>query len=90
MPLIELGPVAARTRCDGLVLSGQVEPAPHVLAQELPALVSSVSVPVFLGGRTASRYREDIEKAGAIPLGEDLVLGLKSVRDTLEQYKPRR
>ena len=89
MPLAELAPVAARTRCDGLVLSGSVEPAPHVLAQALPALVSSVSVPVFIGGRTAGRCREALDRAGAIPLGEDLVLGLKTVRHTLE-HKPTR
>jgi methanogenic corrinoid protein MtbC1 len=79
MPIEELPAVARRTHCQAIVLSGSVEPWRDVLERQLGELVSAVRSPVFVGGRTAVRHAETIQQAGAIPLGDDIVLGLKAI-----------
>jgi hypothetical protein len=50
---------------------------------ELPPLVESLDVPVFIGGRTSVAHRDEIVRAGARALGSDIELGLKRLGEIL-------
>lgn len=84
MPLVELPLAVSRSRSDGVVLSCMVEPAPIILSQELPTLVSHLTVPVFVGGKLSIRYRDAIMKAGAVALGEDLHQSMKRIDNAMK------
>jgi DNA-binding transcriptional MerR regulator len=77
MPLEQLPGVMQRKTCDGVVLSGASRPARGILDKDLPALVGQTAVPVFVGGRIATRHQEKIEAAGAICLSESIGTGLR-------------
>jgi len=79
MPLEELPIVVRRAKCDAIVLSGAIEPSETVIKKQLPDLVQSCHVPVFVGGITATLCANEIEAAGAKPVGNDLVHGLRDV-----------
>jgi len=76
-PLPELARVAAKTQSDAIVLSGAVQPGEAVLSRDLPKLVETVSIPVFVGGQASVLAADAIGKAGAEALGQDMELGLK-------------
>jgi len=82
MPLADLPLAAKRSQSAAIVLSGSVEPDAQMLAEQLPALVAAAGVPVFIGGLTAVRRRDEIVAAGAVPLGNDIVHGLQRIGDT--------
>jgi len=83
MPLAELGYAARRAQAEAIVLSGSIEPGAGLLAHELPGLVRSAGVPVFVGGRTSVRARDEIVAAGAEPLGADIASGLRRLGEAL-------
>ena len=83
MPLAGLAAAAQRSRAAAIVLSGAIEPRPALLADELPALVASAGVPVFIGGPRSVRDGEEVIAAGAQPLGEDIPHALKRLGDAL-------
>ena len=70
-PLDEVIHAQQQARCDGVVLSGAVDPTPTTLA-ELGTLVREAGVPVLVGGQVAIRHEAAIRAAGARPLGTDL------------------
>ena len=70
-PLDEVASAQARARCDGIVLSGSVDPTPAVL-EALHSLATGAGVPVLVGGLASSRHEAAIRAAGAHPLGTDL------------------
>lgn len=79
LPLAQIPPVLELQRCDAVVLSGSSRPARGLLETQLPALVKTVGVPVFVGGGMALRHAEDIGKAGAIACGEDFQGALQQI-----------
>ncbi len=83
MPLEELSASIRRARCGGIVLSGSISPSPPVLHEQLPKLVGSAGIPVFVGGMASVRERDAIVNAGAIPLGNDLAAGVERIRSAL-------
>jgi DNA-binding transcriptional MerR regulator len=78
-PLEELAVAQQRARCDGVVLSSSMDPAPGVLDDALPRLVRHAGVPVFIGGATAVRRAAAIAAAGAIALGSEIEDGLRLI-----------
>lgn len=82
LPLTQIPPVLERQRCDAVVLSGSSRPARGLLETQLPELVKTVDVPVFVGGGITLRHAEDIDEAGAIACGEDF-------QDALQQIAAR-
>jgi len=76
MPLDELSYVARKVQCDAIVLSGAIEPEPHVLKRDLPGLVNQVRVPVFIGGQASVLACNAINRTGAEALGQDIEQGL--------------
>lgn len=84
MPLAEMGYAARRAQADAIVLSGSIEPSAGLLAHELPQLVRTSGVPVFVGGRSSVRGRDQIVAAGADPLGADIAAGLRRLGEVLQ------
>lgn len=84
LPLSELAPAALRAGCRAIVISSSIDPAPETLRQTLPELVALARVPVFVGGQTSVRHRDDLVRAGAIPLGTDLKAGVRLLSSTLK------
>jgi DNA-binding transcriptional MerR regulator len=88
MPLQEIPLVAHRAKCDAVVLTGTIQPSNDLLTIQLPNLVSRAMVPVFVGGPTAQRFATGITAAGAHPVGDDLVLGLREIERALQDVTP--
>ncbi|MFP5504859.1 MAG: MerR family transcriptional regulator [Gammaproteobacteria bacterium] len=84
MPLEELPLVARRTHSAAIVLAGAVAPDADVLYRRLPALTRGLRLPVFIGGGCVRECREAIEKSGAIAIGEDVTLGLRSIVEQID------
>jgi DNA-binding transcriptional MerR regulator/methylmalonyl-CoA mutase cobalamin-binding subunit len=72
MPLAELPGAAQRSRSDAIVLSVVTDPTPDLVNNRLPELVHAARVPVFLGGRAATRHAAAIAAAGAACLGANI------------------
>jgi len=88
-PLEQLPGVLEKRACAGIVLSCSSRPSRGVLENDLPGLVRKVSVPVFVGGASATRHQKKIEAAGAICLRESVGSGLKLVNQTLDSRQRR-
>lgn len=71
VPLAQIAQTANRTSCEGVVLQGNVAPAPSIIETELFELVQKLSIPVFIMGQTAARFEYEINAQGAIPLPMD-------------------
>ncbi len=82
-PFEELVIPTERTRADAILLSGAVDPDTSILSSELSGLVNNVDVPVFVGGRTAVKFADEIVDAGAIPLGTDISQGIRKIDETI-------
>jgi len=83
MPLEELPAAVQKTGCDAIVLAGVQRASEATLKTDLPALVSKVSVPVMVGGRTSVEIHGALKKAGARPLGADIHKSIDTLRKTL-------
>lgn len=84
-PFTELSAVHARARCAAIVCSSTVEPSSHILERELPRLVRSVGMRVFVGGATAVRQSSAVAAAGAVPLGVGLRDGVRLLMAILQR-----
>ena len=82
-PLMELIEPVERAQADAVLLSSSMNPPPNVLETDLPRLVKSVDVPIFIGGKTAVKFHDDIVKTKAIPLGTDISLAIKRIDEEL-------
>lgn len=87
MPLQALENASSRSQADAIVLSGRAEPDYSVLSQALPRLIRSVSIPVFIGGRSSVLCHKEMNEAGAIVLGDDISRGLRLVENSLKKWK---
>lgn len=83
MPIEQLSAVMQQKSCNGVVLSGSARLARGVIETDLPALVQTASVPVFVGGKTAVKHQQKIEAAGAICVGESIGAGLRTISELL-------
>ena len=82
-PFEEITSPAIRSNADAVLLSGSVEPDTASLRQGVSAIVDSIDVPVFIGGRCATRHTDVIEAAGAIPLGTDISQALDKINEVI-------
>jgi len=83
MPLKELPAVAKLKNCQGIVLSGAIEPAEKLLKNDLPKLVEQVGIPVMVGGPSSVYACDAISRAGAEALGLDIEHGLQRIAELL-------
>ena len=84
MPLDELPAAVNKTKSVALVLSGVIEPEPGVIEEQLPWLVSQLSVPVFFGGSIAAGHFDSLKKSGVHLIGNDIDTGIKQIAKTLD------
>ena len=89
MPLHELALTARRARCDGIMLSGSITPSKRLLASDLPTLVKDADCPVFLGGQSSVRCSNNIERAGALPIGTDIRTSMKRIEQVFAELHER-
>jgi len=87
-PLQQIPVVLERKPCVGVVLSSSAKPARGVIDKGLPELASRVSIPVFVGGKSAASHRKEIEACGLVCLGENISDGVQRVNDTLKTGEP--
>jgi DNA-binding transcriptional MerR regulator len=80
MPLAPIPHVVKRSVSQAIVLTGAAELVPQAIQQQLITLLEKTGLPVFVGGQASSRYRNEIEAAGAIAVGEDLTVGLHTLK----------
>ncbi|MFN0303836.1 MAG: MerR family transcriptional regulator [Burkholderiales bacterium] len=83
MPLKAVNYAARRSQSGAIILSGSADVKPAVFENDLPRLVRTADVPVFLGGPASVRYRDGIVAAGAEPLGSDVAAALRRIQVTL-------
>lgn len=84
MPLNELSHVVERTAAGAIVLSGSDRLSCMEFNEGLRQLTNNTPVPVFIGGETAPKCSTEVQVAGAIPIGVDLIEGLKLIKHTLD------
>ncbi len=88
-PLSDIGIACRRSGCAAVVIASSVDPEPGLLDDALRELVSTVRVPVFVGGATAARHRGAITKAGAVALASDLEDGVRTIATSLNGRSQR-
>lgn len=79
VPMDQLAIPAERARCSGIVLSGSSGKKHRQVCESLRELVSEISLPVFIGGLFSTNHPENIEAAGAIPVGTDYQTALERI-----------
>ena len=84
-PFSELVVPVERSDANAILLSGSIDPDPSVLNKEISALVKSLDVPVFIGGKTAAKHTDEITAAGAIPLGADLTQAIRKIDEAISR-----
>jgi methanogenic corrinoid protein MtbC1 len=87
MPLEELPQAVRKSACSAIVLSGTIQPEADVFKVQLPKLVASADVPVFVGGPCSMVASSAIERAGALVCGADADIGLAKIAKTLKLNK---
>lgn len=85
IPLDQLPVVVEKRPCAAIVLSTTTEPALSIINEQLAALLSQISLPVFVGGAGAERNREAITACGAVCVGMNIGPALSQISATLSQ-----
>jgi MerR family transcriptional regulator, light-induced transcriptional regulator len=85
LPVSELQHVADKTDSQGIVLAGSASLGCKRLFEAVSSLTAVVSIPVFIGGEVSHRCRDDIARANAFPLGNDLSAGLNTINSTIKR-----
>ena len=85
LPVAELEYVVAQTGSQAIVLAGSANLDCQTLYQDLERLTQKVSIPVYIGGQAASSCRQQIERASAIPLTDDLAGSIDIINITLKR-----
>ena len=85
LPVTELIQVAQRTDSQGVVLAGSASLNCNSVMEDISLLTGTISIPVFIGGDVSSTCRDDITKASAFPLGQDLVGSLYTITNRLNR-----
>lgn len=86
MPFADIPLAARRSNSDAIVLSGSIDPPPNLLTEQLPVLVAAAGMPIFVGGLSSVRRRDEIVAAGALPLGNDIARGMQRIGRFREQW----
>lgn len=79
MPVEQIAEVVDRASGDGVVLSGSILADADLLQQQIHQLTRDTQAPVWVGGTTAEKLRTEIEAAGAIAVGADLIIALYTI-----------
>ena len=85
LPVSELKHVAERTDSQGIVLAGSASLNCAAISEDISVLISTLSIPVFIGGDVSHTCRDDITNAGAHPLGHDIAGSLYTIAHSLNR-----
>jgi DNA-binding transcriptional MerR regulator/methylmalonyl-CoA mutase cobalamin-binding subunit len=83
MPMEEIPAAVVKTDSEAIVLSSAIGPSSEIINKQLPQLVSSVDVPVCLGGRASIDLMSKLDRIGVYPLGVDIEVGIKRLEQML-------
>lgn len=83
MPIRQIVHVVAHAHAQGVLLAGRDTPDPRQALTDIAWLAAAVEVPVFVGSHYSVQTREALIDAGAIPLGEDIEIGLQLLQSHL-------
>ncbi|MEE4380192.1 MAG: MerR family transcriptional regulator [Candidatus Competibacteraceae bacterium] len=84
-PLTALPDVVEQTGGHAVVLSGSQHTPAAVVEKELPEFVKQIQTPVFIGGQVTACYTQILEASGAIVLGDDFGLALRTINAQLRR-----
>ncbi len=82
-PLHEIPTVVTRTRAAALMLTGSDPGNCAERAMQIAGLAGTVDVPVFVGGISSRACLEAIQEAGGVPIGQDLLAGIRIIINSL-------
>lgn len=85
MPLRELPLAVRRARGRAVVLSSSLDPPAELWREDLPRLVKESPATVFVGGRVSASKRDEVLRAGAVPLGDDIDAALRQLGALLDR-----
>jgi DNA-binding transcriptional MerR regulator len=80
-PLEEIPATVNKTGSKAVVLSSMIRPQGRLVSKDLAHLVSSLTVPVFLGGLASVGMMDELDRAGVHVLGTDIDIGIQRLRD---------
>lgn len=83
VPLQQIPLVLEQQPCEGVVLSASSRISGSLLQEEIPALVSKLEIPVFVGGTASERHRQAIQDAGALFASSDNAYALAQIRERI-------
>lgn len=83
MPFEDLPLAAKRSNCDAVVLAGSEAAYWPGLEADLRVLVKESPAPVMIGGALSTNHRDEISRAGAAALGEDVAQGIRRIGEVL-------
>lgn len=86
LPLQQLALVSHSAKASGIVLSGTCAELSRDTCQQLISLRNNTSLPVFIGGETAARHGETIQRLGCINLGNNQVEAMEILDRQLPAY----
>ncbi len=90
MPTRQIVHVSRATHAVGIILVGRTVADPAPILADLAGLAAESAMPVFVGSQFAAQEAAAITAAGAIPVGDDLALGLRLVESHLAVARQRR
>ena len=82
-PFSELKIPVERSEAHAILLSGSIGPDASLISSGLSSLAKSVKVPVFVGGKIAVKYTDEVNAAGAIPLGTDISQAIRKIEEII-------
>lgn len=90
MPIRQIAHVSRATHAVGIILVGREVADPAPILADIDGLAAESAIPVFVGSHFAEQEQEAISAAGAIPVGDDLALGLRLIESHLAVARQRR
>ncbi|MEW6679240.1 MAG: MerR family transcriptional regulator [Pseudomonadota bacterium] len=90
MPIRQIMHVALHTRAQAVVLASRgTENRPELLA-DIEWLSQAADTPVFVGGHFAEQFHQRLEQIGAIPMGDNMGLGVRLLEIRLREWAKNR
>lgn len=83
MPTRQIVHVARHTHAQGIVLAGRRIDDPGAALADIAWLAAETASPLFVGSHFSTQTRERLQALGAIPLGEDMAVGMRLVESRL-------
>lgn len=77
MPIRQIVHVVVHTQAHGVVLAGRSAENPGGVLADIAWLARSGPTPVFVGSHFSRQARQRLEEVGAVPLGDNLALGMR-------------